>query len=205
MRRVLALDTAIHHTGWCLMDEAKGFGGWGSIDTDKEMPTSQRIKTVLEELQTLCYQKGVTHLVVEDVFNKFDVSVTKKLSRLQGAIEYYWLTRTQQPCFRMWTVTARSVLDIPTQAQKVEVLLWADVDRRFLKSEDRTTFVADVKALRFQKKHATISKKDFKNQAKVLANRVAKVSGVTEDMADAYVLAKAFLQIEEKKLGQYQD
>lgn len=204
-KTVLALDTAIQHTGWCVMDAKGNKLDWGSIDTDKEIPTSSRIREVVQQTVDLVVKYNVSDLVLEDVFNKFDVSVTKKLSRLQGALEHQWMFRTGRPCIRLWTVTARSLVGLPTQSQKVEVLLWVDASERFLKPEERTTFVGAVKALNYQKKHGAIKKTEHKNQSKILANNVAKVSGITEDMGDAYVLAKAFLQLRGEQLVKYQD
>lgn len=86
---LLSLDAATNTTGWALFNKYGQLLESGYIIIDKKKPLMERIKILLEEIDTIIEKHSIKYVAIEDIQLEYNTLVFKTLAMLRGILYYH--------------------------------------------------------------------------------------------------------------------
>lgn len=198
MRTVLALDVSTTVTGYVLMDEGLNLLKQGQFSIEDRTLTDIQYTTVItKEVFKLIKEFKPTDLIIEDVFVGFNPANFKTWCRVHGGVGMSWAVKHNEPNFMM-AKGARPRVGLSGNATKIEIQLEVTKQYKLIKNSVYIAYDTQFQELLKKRKSKEYNKNQFDYRIKKISKAFEEETGISEHMADANVLARAFFQ----KLGE---
>lgn len=198
MRTVLALDISTTVTGYVLMDEGLNLLRQGQFGIEDRTLTDIQYTTVIaKEVHKLVEDFKPSDLIIEDVYCGFNPDNFKTWNRVHGGVGMSWAVKHNEPNF-MYAKAARPRVGLNGNATKIEVQLEVTKKYKLIKNSVHIAYDTQFQELLKKRKNKEYTKNQFDYRIKKISKAFEEETGISEHMADANVLARAFFQ----KLGE---
>lgn len=199
MRKLLALDVSTTTTGYVIMDEKLNLLKYGQFSiTDRSLTDIQYTTIITKEVFKLVKEFKNTDLIIEDVFVGFNPSNFKTWCRVHGGVGMSWAVNHNEPHFMM-AKEARPRVGLGGNATKIEIQLEVANKYKLIKNSTYIAYNTLFQDLLIKRKAKEYTKNQFDYRIKKISKAFEDETGISEHIADANVLARAFFQKEGKK------
>jgi len=205
---ILAIDLSLKSTGYAKFSTAGKFIEKGQIVPEKDLDSLFKINLINNRLIKLMEESD--ELVIEDLFFGKNFSGIRELARLSGAVINSWIDKKEKLPHIYMASTARKLVGIKGNSQKIEIQVWVANKYKFCNEETLELYESHILELRtmllaetsvvsnlpqaIQKSEVKKARGRYKRNMMKLSTKFEKEAGVGNDFADAIVLALAFLE-----------
>ena len=201
MRLILALDVSTTTTGYVVINEQLALLSYGQFCIkDRHLTDIQYATVITKEVFKIIKHFKATDLIIEDVFFGKNVGNLKTWCRVHGAVGMSWAVKHNEPQFMM-AVEARKRVGMSGRATKIEIQLEVSKMYNLVKNSVYIAYKSQFEELVKQREGKKFTKNQFDYRVQKLSKAFEEETGVSEHIADANVLARAYLQ----KLGEQQN
>jgi len=194
MQRLLALDVSTTTTGYVIMNENLEVLHYGQFSiADRSLSDIQYTTVIAKEVHKLVNEYEVTDLIMEDVFVGFNPSNFKTWCRVHGGVGMSWAVKHNEPIFMM-AVEARTKVGLSGKATKIEIQLEVCQQYKLIKNSVYIAYKTQFDELTEKRKSKEFTKNQFDYRIKKISKAFEEETGISEHIADANVLARAFFQ-----------
>ena len=207
----IGLDLAFRTVGVAVRSPTKLY--YDSLDLSGKKMTKEEIQNtiidwIFQEISPYIYEKH--QLIIEDLFYGRNFEAIKNAARVQGGVQDRYYCKTHKKPEYILATTARKKVGVKAWSSKPELQLFA-IDKfklALVDSEIRTTLTSLLSGHEKEKlvcsflgkeaktkvgkekivKRLSNSKRILSNALNRLSNKIKKVTGINEHMADAIVL-----------------
>lgn len=199
MSKLLALDVSTTTTGYVIMDEKLNLLKYGQFNiADRSLTDIQYTTVITKEVFKLVKEFKNTDLIIEDVFVGFNVANFKTWCRVHGGVGMSWAVNHNEPHFMM-AKEARPRVGLSGNATKIEIQLEVAKKYKLIKNSTYIAYNSQFQDLLEKRRAKEYTKNQFDYRIKKISKAFEDETGISEHIADANVLARAFFQKEEKK------
>lgn len=197
--KILALDISTTTTGFAILDENLKLRERGEFRIkDRGLSDTLYAHAIKNKVKKLVEQHNISDMVIEDVFYGKNVNNLKTWCRVHGAVGDYWYESANiEPAYIM-AVSARKLNDMHGQCTKIEVQLEMAKMYKLVKDDMYYEFCGTLGKLLKDKKAKKITKNKFDYQIKKLSKEFEDAVGISEHIADAILLGRAYFKDIEK-------
>lgn len=194
MKKVLALDVSTSTTGYVLMDEKLNLLKQGQFNIeDRNLTDIQYATGITKEVFKLIKEFKPTNLIIEDVFVGFNPDNFKTWNRVHGGVGMSWAVKHNEPDF-MYAKEARSRVGLSGNATKIEIQLEVTKKYKLVKNSIHIAYQTQFDELLNKRKAKEYTKNQFDYRIKKISKAFEEETGISEHIADANVLARAYFQ-----------
>lgn len=199
MRKLLALDVSTTTTGYVVMDEKLNLLKYGQFNiADRSLTDIQYTTVITKEVFKLVKEFKNTDLIIEDVFVGFNPKNFKTWCRVHGGVGMSWAVNHNEPHFMM-AKEARPRVGLSGNATKIEIQLEVAKRYKLIKNSIYIAYNTQFQELLEKRRAKEYNKNQFDYRIKKISKAFEDETGISEHIADANVLARAFFQKEGKK------
>ena len=204
---LLCLDLSLKSTGYAIFTQEGKLLDKNKICPSKDYTNPEKILFIVNNLRT-SFDKAQT-VVIEDVYLGITgVRNLVSLSRLAGAVIYYWMTLNMKDPIFLSATHARTVVGLKGNCQKAEVQIFILKKYKFVSPKLIYHYEVEIERLNEEKiliKQAkaitAIQKNDkkkklskIKYQFNKLSKQIEKETGYGEDVCDSILLGNAYFK-----------
>lgn len=194
MQKLLALDVSTTTTGFTVMNEKLEVLHYGQFNIEDRGLTDIQYTTVItKEVFKIVKEYDITDLIMEDVYVKFNPKNFKTWCRVHGGVGMSWAVNHNEPHFMM-AVEARPRVGLSGKATKIEIQLEVCQRYKIIKNSVYIAYKTQFDELLEKRKKKVYTKNQFDYRIKKISKTFEEETGVSEHIADANVLARAFFQ-----------
>lgn len=194
MQRLLALDVSTTTTGYVVMNEKLEVLHYGQFCIkDRSLSDIQYTTVIAKEVFKLVHEYDITDMIMEDVFVGFNPTNFKTWCRVHGGVGMSWAVKHNEPHFMM-AVEARKRIGLSGKATKLEIQLEVTQQYALIKNSVYIAYKTQFDDLMKKRKGKEYTKNQFDYRIKKLSKAFEEETGISEHMADANVLARAYFQ-----------
>lgn len=195
---ILALDVSTTTTGYVVINEEYALIKYGQFCIkDRHLSDIQYATVITKEVFKLVKEFKVTDLIIEDVYFGKNVGNLKTWCRVHGGVGMSWAVKHNEPTFMMAT-EARRRLGINGRATKIEIQLEVAMLYRLVKNSVCIAYKSQFDDLLKSRECKKYTKNQFDYRVQKLSKAFEDETGISEHIADASVLSRAYLH----KLGE---
>ena len=193
----IAIDASTSRTGVVKFnDDGKIISTFAITPKDNLHPYF-KIKYVVDELR--CHLKESNGMILEGIFlNTFasgqhGVVGFETLARLGGSIVNEWLNNHTELPLILKATESRKAAGVNGQSHKAEIQIFVAEKFRLANEEQLDEFKGLVYAEKGALLAEEFTKDTYKKHMNIISKHIEDIIGLTEDVADAYVLYCAFM------------
>jgi len=202
---LLCLDLSLKSTGYAIFTQEGKLLDKNKICPPKDYTNPEKILFIVNNLRTSFDKARI--VVIEDVYLGITgVRNLVSLSRLAGAVIYYWMTLNMKDPIFLSATHARKVIGLKGNCQKAEVQIFILKKYKFVSPKLIYHYEAEIDRLQEEKDIITrekpitvLQKKDKKKRlGKVkyrfnkLSKEIEKETGYGEDICDSVLIGLAY-------------
>ncbi len=192
MKQLLALDVSTTTTGYVVMDDKLNLLHHGQFCiVDRNLTDIEYTTVTTKEVFKIIKQFEITDLIMEDVFFSKNVDNLKTWCRVHGGVGMSWAVKHNEPQFMM-AVEARRRTGISGHATKIEIQLEVTKLYNLVKPSVHSIYKAQFEELLEKRKSKKYTKNQFDYRIKKVSKEFEVETGISEHIADANVLARAY-------------
>ena len=193
MRLILGLDPSLTTVGYALLTESRKLKKVGQYKVKKGITVQRKIVSITDKVISLAKEHNATDIIIENIFYSKNVRNLIDWARLSGAIMYAWKkTIGSEPALLMAS-QARPAIGIKGNAQKIEVQVKIAKDYNLIPDELFYRYCGIIGNLLQQYQNKKITRNRYKYLMTKVSTQFEKETGISEHIADAIVLATAYL------------
>jgi len=194
MKKLLALDVSTTTTGYVVMDDNLNLLNYGQFNiVDRNLTDIEYATVITKESFKIIKQYEITDLIIEDVFFGKNVENLKTWCRVHGGVGMSWAVKHNEPQFMMASEARRRV-GLSGHATKIEIQLEVAKMYNLVKPSVYSIYKAQFDELVEKRKSKKYTKNQFDYRIKKVSREFEKETGISEHIADANVLARAYFQ-----------
>lgn len=156
-----------------------------------------KIKYIVDELRS--HLITANNCIIEGIFlavfakGKSQVVGFETLARLSGAVINEWLQTHSNIPLVLKATEARKLAGANGSSQKAEIQIWVAEKFKLATEEQLDEFKGLVEAQKAQLNEDLFTKDTWKQHMGKISSHIEDITGLTEDVADAYILYLAFI------------
>jgi len=188
---IIACDLSLKRTGIAKLTEDGRLIEYKNIIPENSLNEFLKIAYIRSEIESMIH--NCSEMIVEDLYLGINFKGIKHLARLSGAVIDMWIRhKFREPVLYM-ACHARKLVGIKGNAHKIEVQVF--VVKNYLKKfyKDVSWVEQEIISIKQAYKDKRISKYKLKKSLDDLSKSFEEVTGIGEDIADAIILGKAYI------------
>jgi hypothetical protein len=194
---IIAVDASTTRTGIVKFEDSGKIISTFAITPNDKLHPYLKIKYVVDELRK--HIKECNECIQEGIFlntyasGKHGVEGFETLARLGGAIVNEWLNNHTNLPMILKANQARPLAGVNAHSHKADIQIFIAEKFKLATEEQIDEFRGLVYAERGALLAEEFTKETFKKHMNVISKHIEDIIGLTEDVADAYVLYIAFM------------
>lgn len=184
----LGLDLALSKTGIAFIETDGTLKAYHLIKTNANDTESQRIVNIIKKLSYLLGDRSYECCIIEDTYDRLNYEVYKKLTRLCGAVRFWFHVKYKTEAYIIKATSARKLIGLPGNCHKIDAQLFVMQYHKLGTRGQRQKLKLEIDKVRRQYR---LDRHKMKYHLNKLSINLEKETGLSNDEADSIVLAMA--------------
>lgn len=184
----IGLDLSLSKTGVAFIENSGSLKSHHVVKTDKNKTESERIIVIIKRLAYLLGDRSYDCCIIEDTYDRLNYEVYKKLTRLCGAVRFWFHVKYKKEADIIKATSARKLIGLPGNCHKVDAQLFVMGYHKLGTRGQRQKLKLAIDKVRRQYR---LDRHKIKYHLNKLSKGLEKETGLSNDEADAVVLAQA--------------
>jgi len=191
--KILGLDLSTVNTGWAIYDGE--VCKYGSIPIESRLTFFEKVRYIIKEIDKVVKEHKPVELAIEDTYFGLNQQGFKVLTRLSGAVMYYWYLRKHKVCKFLLATQARKEIGLTGNATKAEVQVFIAKKFGYVTVKQAQKLENKIEDIRQEKIDGSLSANRAKYVLKKVSQEIGREYDLNDDQADAIAVAMAYYKI----------
>ncbi|MFX0084232.1 MAG: hypothetical protein ACFFAU_01060 [Candidatus Hodarchaeota archaeon] len=184
----IGLDLSLSKTGVAFINSNGELKSHHIVKTSPKKTESERIVDIIKRLSYLLGDRSYDCCIIEDTYDRVNYEVYKKLTRLCGAVRFWFHVKYKVEADIIKATSARKLIGLSGNCHKIDAQLFVMGYHKLGTRGQRQKLKLAIDKVRRQYRTNRHKIKYYLNK---LSKSLEKETGLSDDEADAIVLAMA--------------